>query len=72
MSTFFQNRSKWRKLYQASDDIIKMSQIYREQHPSIRESKSNVTNKYSYQFKNEDSQANVNETSDLRVNIIFN
>lgn len=54
--SYFTNRSKWKDLYRARDEILKLVQSYKENNPSVRESNKNL----SY-------RSNINETDELYV-----
>jgi hypothetical protein len=59
---FFQNRAKWKNLYKARDDIIKLSINYKEQYPSKRDSKMTL---WKSNRSNVPSLNNGNETEEL-------
>lgn len=58
---FFTNRSKWKNLYKAKDDILKLTSNFKEIEFSRKESRHVVCI----------SQTSVNETDELKVNIVF-
>jgi hypothetical protein len=58
---FFQNRSKWKSLYKARDDIIKMSMGYKEVEGDSKLDHNKLFRKSSKEI------TSVNETDELRV-----
>ena len=66
VTTFFGNRSKWRSLFRARDEIIKMNMNFKES-DSFRDYKNTEYNKYYLTSK----ECSVNETDELKVRILI-
>jgi hypothetical protein len=64
VSAFLSNRSKWRSLFRARDEIIKLNMNYKET-DSFREYKNVEYNKYNITSR----EPSVNETDELKVNL---
>lgn len=58
---FFTNRSKWKNLYKAKDEILKLTANFKEIDMGRKDSK----------VMTQHSQSVVNETDELKVNILF-
>jgi hypothetical protein len=66
VTAFLSNRSKWRSLFRARDEIIKMNMNYKET-DSFREFKNVEYNKYYLTSK----EPSVNETDELKVSYSY-